>query len=57
MQVIAYGSHSHLVSKAGSVIALNTDKLRHIAFIIAAESHSIMNTKLPSLSVNYSSVY
>ncbi len=57
MQVIAYGSHSYLVSKAGSVIALNTDKLHHIAFIIAAESHSIMNMKLPSLSVNYSSVY
>ncbi len=34
-----------------------TDKLRGIAFIIADESNSIMNAKLPNLSVNYGSVY
>ncbi len=29
------------------------DKLRDIAFMISGESYSIMNAKLPNLSVNY----
>ncbi len=33
------------------------DKLRNITLIIADESHLIMNAILPSLSVNYGSVY
>ncbi len=36
---------------------INEAKLRDIAFIIADESNSIMNVKLPNLSVNYGSVY
>ncbi len=34
-----------------------TDKLGHIACVIADESPSIMKAKLRSLSVNYGSVY
>ncbi len=57
MQLIACDSHAHLVIKAGSVIGTKSDKLRHIAFIIAAEPQSITNAKLPSISVKYGNVY
>ncbi len=47
----------HLFSNAAAVNTQSTDKLRDIAFIIADESNSIMNAKLPNLSVTYGSVY
>ncbi len=58
-------SHAILVSKAGSVIDGKSPspvfkrscKLCDIAFIIECDSSSILNAILPSLSVNYGSVY
>ncbi len=51
-------TYLHLFDIYFSVLqAVFIDKLRHIAFVIADESPSIMNAMLRSLSVNYGSVY